>query len=71
MDVVSVVTPCWRSSTGFPWRSSCRAQSTARNAGSGRTRRRQGKTGGNRRGEATQRGALMDDYEDEVTRLRS
>ena len=35
--------PCWQSSTGFPWRSGCRAQSTAR---SGRSRRR--RTGKNR-----------------------
>ena len=67
MDVVSP----WRSSTGFPWRSCCRAQSTARRAGGGRKRRRQGRTGGSRRGEATQGGALMDDYGDEMTRLRS
>ena len=56
--------PCWRSSTGFPWRSGCRAQSTARSAGGGRKRRRQERTGGSRRGEATQGGALMDDYGD-------
>ena len=31
----------------------------------------QGRTGGSRRGEATQGGALMDDYGDEMTRLRS
>ena len=33
--------------------------------------RRQGRTGGSRRGEATQGSALMDDYGDEMTRLRS
>ena len=43
--------------------SGCRAQGTARSAGGGR-KRRQGRTGGSRRGEATQRGALMDDYGD-------
>ena len=31
----------------------------------------QGRTGESRRGEATQGGALMDDYGDEMTRLRS
>ena len=30
--------PCWRSSTGFPRRSGCRAQSTARSGGSRRRR---------------------------------
>ena len=30
-----------------------------------------GRTGRSRRGEATQGGALMDDYGDEMTRLRS
>ena len=53
-----------RSSTGFPWRSGCRAQCAARSAGGGKKRRRQGRTGGSRRGEATQGGALMDDYGD-------
>ena len=48
----------------------CRAQSTARSAGGGK-KRRQGRTGGSRRGEATQGGTLMDDYGDEMTRLRS
>ena len=66
-----VHSPCSRSSAGFAWRSGCRAQSTARSAGGGRKRRRQGRTGGSRRGEATQGGALMDDYGDEMTRLRS
>ena len=47
------------------------SQSTARSAGGGRKRRRQGRTGGSRRGEATQEGALMDDNGDEMTRLRS
>ena len=69
VDVVGVVTP--RSSTGFPWRSGCRAQSTARSAGGGRKRRRQRRTGGSRKGEANQGDAHMGDYGDEMTRLRT
>ena len=40
VDVVGVVYTPWRSSTGFPWRS-------------GKEKRKQGRTGGSRRGEAT------------------
>ena len=40
----------------------CRAQSTARSGGRGR--KRQGRTGGSRKGEASQRGCAMDDYGD-------
>ena len=71
-DVVGVLTHLVGGvAQAFPWRSGCRAQSTGRSAGGGRKRRRQGRTGGSRRGEATQGGALMDDYGDEMTRLRS
>ena len=68
-DVVGVLTPLVRGvAQDFH---GDQVVGTARSAGGGRKRRRQGRTGGSRRGEATQGGALMDDYEDEVTRLRS
>ena len=62
--------PCSWSSAGFAWRSVCRAQSTARSAGGGRKRRRQGRTGGSRRGEANSR---RDPHEHgwQMIRLRS
>ena len=58
------LSPCSRRSAGFAWRSGCRAQSTARSAGGGRKRRRQGRTGRSRRGESRTQGEThmnMDD----------
>ena len=58
-----------RSSTSFPWRSGCRAQSTARSGGS--KRKRQGRTGRSRKGETSQRECAMDGMEMVVNWLRN
>ena len=71
MDVVGVVTPLV-SGVAQVFHGDQAAELRVQLAvqGGGRKRRRQGRTG-RRRGEATQGGALMDDYGDEMTRLRS